>query len=152
MVSVSDPLTVENAGNYYKVHYSAAGEYYAPTEAPTIGQAIGKAAETLGIAGNITAEQFESLLRGIDPNSQMALRGAVSRPDAVQRAGFDMTFSPPKSISIQALVAGDARLISAVRDAVLHTLEIAEHCAFAHQHGGQEWVQTDSICAAMFEH
>ncbi|MBV8360232.1 MAG: relaxase domain-containing protein [Deltaproteobacteria bacterium] len=152
MVSVSDPLTVENAGSYYRQHYCAVGEYYAPAAASIIGQAIGKGAAALGLAGDIIAEQFDSLLRGIDPSSQAMLRGTLARPDAVQRAGFDMTFSPPKSISIQALVAGDTRLIEAARDAALRAVQEAERCAFARQHGGSEWVQTNNICAVVFEH
>ncbi|MBV8053927.1 MAG: relaxase domain-containing protein, partial [Deltaproteobacteria bacterium] len=152
MVSISDSLTVENAGSYYKVHYSTVGEYYAPTDTATIGQAVGKGAAALGLAGDITAEQFDCLLRGVDPASQAMLRGALSRPDAVQRAGFDMTFSPPKSVSIQALVAGDTRLIEAARDAALRAIQEAERCAFARRHGGSEWVQTNNICAVVFEH
>jgi conjugative relaxase-like TrwC/TraI family protein len=129
MVSVSDQLSIENAGTYYRNHYSQVGEYYAPSQAPTIGEAVGKAAETLGIAGAVTAEQFESLLRGQDPASGGALRMKATRADADERAGFDLTFSPPKSISIQALVAGDTRLIDAARKAALTAIGEAERCA-----------------------
>jgi conjugative relaxase-like TrwC/TraI family protein len=152
MVSVSDALTIENAGSYYKAHYSAVGEYYTPTDTPAIGQAVGKGAEALGLAGRVTAEQFDFLLRGIDPNSGAVLRTGPSRPEATQRAGFDLTFSPPKSISIQALVAGDVRLIDAARNAALRALRETERCALARQHGGTEWVQTNNICAVVFEH
>lgn len=152
MVSVSDDLTIENAGTYYKAHYSAVGEYYAPTDTPTIGQGVGKGAEALGLAGPVTAEQFDFLLRGIDPMSGAVLRTGPSRADATQRAGFDMTFSPPKSISIQALVAGDIRLIEAARYAALRALQEAERCALARQRGGSEWVRTSNICAVVFEH
>ncbi|HTW88054.1 MAG TPA: MobF family relaxase, partial [Candidatus Binataceae bacterium] len=152
MVSVSDALSVENAGSYYRAHYSAVGEYYAPTGTLAIGQAVGEGAETLGLAGPVTAEQFEALLHGIDPNSGAVLRTGPSRSDAAARAGFDLTFSPPKSVSIQALVAGDARLIEAARNAALRALQEAERCALARQHGGSEWVQTSNICAVVFEH
>jgi conjugative relaxase-like TrwC/TraI family protein len=152
MVSVSDDLTIENAGSYYKAHYSAAAEYYAPTGASAIGQAVGRGAEALGLAGPVTAEQFEALLRGIDPNSGAVLRIGPSRPDATQRAGFDLTFSPPKSISVQALVAADTRLIEAARNAALRALQETERCALARQRGGSEWVQTSNICAVVFEH
>jgi conjugative relaxase-like TrwC/TraI family protein len=152
VVSISEGLTVENAGSYFKAHYSTVGEYYAPTQAPTIGQAMGKGAEVLGIKGDITAEQFESLLRGLDPNSGAVLRTKATRAEATERAGFDMTFSPPKSVSIQALVAGDTRLIQAARDAALRAIQEAERCALARQHGNSEKVQTTNICAVVFEH
>jgi conjugative relaxase-like TrwC/TraI family protein len=152
MVSISPELSIENAGTYYRVHYSTVGEYYAPTEEPTIGQAIGQGAQALGISGAITAEQFESLLHGRDPISNAQLRAKPLWAEAEERAGFDITLSPPKSISIQALVAGDTRLIDAVRQAALFTIKEAERCAFSRQHGGKEWVQTANICAVMFEH
>jgi conjugative relaxase-like TrwC/TraI family protein len=150
MVSISPELSIENAGTYYRLHYSAVGEYYAPTEAPTIGEAVGRVAETLGISGAVTAEQFASLLHGQDPQSGAQLRAKCSRPDAQERAGFDITFSPSKSITLQALVAGDTRVIEAVRQAVLFTIQEAERCALARQHGTS--VQSANICAVVFEH
>ena len=74
MVSISPELSIENAGTYYRVHYSTVGEYYAPTQEPTIGQGVGRGAEALGIAGAITADQFQSLLHGQDPQSHTQLR------------------------------------------------------------------------------
>lgn len=152
MVSVSPDLSIENAGTYYRVHYSAVGEYYAPTGAEGIGQAVGQAAEVLGISGTITAEQFDSLLHGRDPSTGATLRMKASRSGAHERAGFDLTFSPPKSISIQALVAGDTALIEAAREAALYTIKEAERCANSRQRGGSQWIQTGNICAVMFEH
>jgi conjugative relaxase-like TrwC/TraI family protein len=153
MVSFSKAQTVEHAGQYYEQHYSSKiGEYYAPTSGPIVGQVLGKGAEALGIAGGITAEQFEALLRGRDPASDMALRMKASRADANQRAGWDCTISPPKSISIQALVAGDTRLIAADRQAAMRALQEAEACAMARQHSHREWVQSGNLIAVMFEH
>ena len=152
MVTFSKELSVANAGTYYQAHYSTVGEYYAPTEAPTIGQAIGKGAETLGLSGDITGKQFEALLRGRDPSSDAVLRSRATRETANERAGWDMTLSPPKSISIQALVAGDNRLIEADRQAACYAIEQAERCAFSRQHGGKDWVQTGNVCAVIFEH
>jgi DNA-binding transcriptional LysR family regulator len=66
MVSLSDgAMTIEDAGAYYRQHYSTVGEYYAPGEEPTIGQALGEGAAALGLQGGISAEQFEALLRGL---------------------------------------------------------------------------------------
>jgi len=152
MVTFSKEMSVANAGTYYQAHYSTVGEYYAPTQAPTIGQAIGKGAEALGLAGDITGEQFEALLSGRDPITGAVLRTRATRETANERAGWDMTLSPPKSISIQALVAGDIRLIEADRQAARRAIEQAEHCAFGRQHGGKDWVQTGNICAVIFEH
>src|SRR5712692_2162342 len=151
MVTFSKALSIENAGSYYRNHYSAAGEYYAPTQAPTIGQTVGKGVEALGLPNDITAEQFEALLRGRDPATDAILRTKANHGD-VERAGWDMTLSPPKSISIQALVAGDTRLIDADRQAALRAVEEAERCALSRHRGGREWVQSGNIVAIMFEH
>jgi conjugative relaxase-like TrwC/TraI family protein len=152
MVSISKAMTVENAGHYYKAHLSTTGEYYAPPDATTIGHALGKGAEALSLKGDITAEQFNALLRGYDPHSNACLRTRATQAEATERAGFDITLSPPKSISIQALVAGDSRLIEADRQAASYAIAQAEQCAGARQGKDREWVQTSNVCAVMFEH
>ncbi len=153
MVSLSKALTIQHAGNYYEQHYSPKiGEYYAPTNARIVGLAMGKGAEALGIAGDLTAAQFESLLRGQSPTSEVRLRMKVNDPHANQRAGWDITISPPKSISIQALVARDLRLIELDREAAIYAMQQAEACALSRQHGGKEWVQSRNLIAVMFEH
>src|SRR5215471_20923477 len=153
MVSFSKALTVEHAGNYYEQHYSPRiGEYYAPTQEQIVGQAIGKGAEALGITGDIKAAQFEALLRGRNPTTDAALRMKANRADASERAGWDCTISPPKSISIQALVAGDTRLIEADRQAAMRAMREAEACAMARQHTHRQWVQSGNLIAVMFEH
>jgi len=152
MVSLSDgAMTIEAAGTYYRQHYSTVGEYYAPDEKPTIGHALGEGAAALGLKGDITAEQFDALLHGVDPSSGLALRPKPNRGE-VERAGWDITLSPPKSISIQALVAGDPRLIEADRQAAIRAIQEAEACALGRRRGGREWVQTGNVVAVMFEH
>jgi conjugative relaxase-like TrwC/TraI family protein len=152
MVSLSDgAMTIEAAGTYYRQHYSTVGEYYAPDEKPTIGHALGEGAAALGLKGDITAEQFDALLHGVDPSSGLALRPKPNR-GGVERAGWDITLSPPKSISIQALVAGDTRLIEADRQAAIRAIQEAEACALGRRRGGREWVQTGNVVAVMFEH
>src|SRR5713101_427975 len=136
MVSLSDgAMGIEDVGNYY-----------APDEKPTIGQALGRGAAALGLEGDITAEQFEVLLRGCDPTSGAVLRVKANHGD-VTRAGWDVTLSLPKSVSIQALVAGDTRLIEADRQAAITAIREAEACALGRQHGGKEWVQTGNVVA-----
>src|SRR5262249_51852490 len=98
MVSLSDgAMTVENAGMYYQQHYSSRiGEYYAPSDEAASGHTLGKGAEALGLSGELTTEQFDALLRGIDPTSGLQLRTKSSRHQGSERAGWDITLSPPK--------------------------------------------------------
>ncbi|MEZ9934346.1 relaxase domain-containing protein, partial [Vibrio sp. 10N.261.46.E12] len=50
----------------------------------------------------------------------------VHRKQSEHKPGMDLTFSAPKSVSILALVGGDARLIEAHNKAVTLTLEQIE--------------------------
>lgn len=72
-----------------------------------------------------------------------------------QRAGYDLTFSAPKSASIMALVAGDKRLIDAHEEAtnrVMHYLE--KHFSQARIGSGENrsLETTGNILAAQFTH
>ena len=87
-------------------------------------------------------------MRGQDPTSDLRIRMKSSRPDAGERR-VGLHNLPPKSISIQALVAGDARLIEVNRRAAMRAMQQAEACALGRQHGGQEWVQSGNIIAVM---
>ena len=63
-----------------------------------------------------------------------------------------MTLSPPKSISIQALVAGDRRLIERTAKPRSAPSKRSSRAHLTRQHGGKEWVQTGNVVAVMFEH
>src|SRR5260370_34032950 len=150
MVSCSDgAMTVEQAGSYYGVPHSAA-VYYAGAEQGVIGHAVGRGAQFLALS-DLTAEQFDALLLGHDPTTQGELRTKATHGDT-ERAGWDCTLSPPKSISIQAIVAGDKRLLRVDRDAALYAIREAEACPLARRHGRKEWVETSNVLAIMFEH
>src|SRR5882672_1163759 len=73
----------------------------------------GKGAEALGLSGPVRPEDFKALVRGELPDGAKLHHGAGNR-----RAGTDFEFSAPKSFSIQALVAGDERLVKVHQRAV----------------------------------
>ena len=152
MISLSKgAMDVAGARLYFQNHYSVR-DYYAEDETFANGYVLGKGAAALGIQNHeITAEQFDRLLRGEDPLTGVALRTKADHGN-VERAGWDITFSPPKSISIQALVAGDTRLIEADQQAAIRAIQEVEACALSRQRGGREWVQSGNVVAVMFEH
>ena len=152
MVSLSKgAMNVAGAKMYFENHYSVR-DYYAEDESLANGYLLGRGAQALGLNGNeITAEQFDRLLQGRDPTSGAVLRAKATHGDN-ERAGWDVTLSPPKSISIQALVAGDRRLIEADRQAAIRAIQEVEPCALSRHHGGSQWVQTADVVAVMFEH
>src|SRR5690349_1355934 len=87
-------------------------EYYlGPIE--TRGQWIGAACRELGLDGPVEATALRRVLDGLDPQDGSPLRNAASR---VRVAGFDLTFSAPKSVSVL-FALGDEEMRSRVRAA-----------------------------------
>src|SRR5215208_972183 len=61
------------------------------------GEWIGSAELELGLSGGVEAEDLRRVLAGLDPRDGSSLRDPTSR---VRVAGFDLTFSAPKSVSV----------------------------------------------------
>jgi conjugative relaxase-like TrwC/TraI family protein len=96
------------AERYFEEHYSQ-DDYY--TQGHTcVGQWIGKGAGELGLRGDVSRDDFSALLQGIHPNSGTVLVPAAAH-NGQHAAGWDSVFSAPKSVSIQALIGADHRLI-----------------------------------------
>jgi conjugative relaxase-like TrwC/TraI family protein len=78
----------------------------------------------------------------------------TERMAAGRRAGYDATFNAPKSISIQAFLGGDERLMAAHETAVGEALRELETLA-CHQEGrgiNKRHVTSGGIAAAVFRH
>ena len=74
---------------------------------------VGRGAVELGLAGEVTTEDLEALLEGLDPHTG-ALLGSRFRDRVTKHgtliqavAGFDGTFSAPKSVSVLWALTGD---------------------------------------------
>jgi conjugative relaxase-like TrwC/TraI family protein len=149
LVMSKGALSVGQAETYYQEKYSE-DDYYTESHRVT-GEWYGKAAETLGLSGAVSEEDFRAILRGTSPGTSALLVSAAAGRDE-RRAGWDATFNAPKSVSIQALVGDDSRLVEAHRHAVERALLELEGFAQARQRRGQEWITTANIVAARFEH
>ena len=85
----------------------------------------------LGLTGEVTTEDLEAVLEGRDPNSGTPLGSPfVDRVDVAGRvvravAGFDATFSAPKSLSVWWAFTGDPRLAEAHDVAVPAVIELS---------------------------
>lgn len=99
--------------------YFTKDNYYTAEES-VLASAWGGAGTTgLGLAGEVSAESFEAVLNGQLPDgTNLSHEG--------RRAGFDLTFSMPKSWSLIGLVGGETRVLAAYREAVTETMEWAE--------------------------
>ena len=101
------------------------GDYYDEGQKVT-GQWFGVVAEKLGLSGKVGAEAFLRLCANLHPASGEALtqRHNTIRVDetgsnaANRRIFYDFTISPPKSVSVAALVGADERILDAHAQAV----------------------------------
>ncbi|MHC5208920.1 MobF family relaxase [Pseudomonas chlororaphis] len=108
-------------------YFSAADDYYAKE---TPGEWQGEGAERLGLVGPVDQLQLAKLLDGKLPNGERIQ--TTFNPDAKKRRmGLDLTFSAPKSVSMQALVAGDKNVTLAHDRAVAKAMHHVEKLAQA---------------------
>ncbi len=111
----------------------------------------GEGANRLNLLGKVSDEQFLSILKGHLPNGEII---GINSPYE-HRAGTDVTFSMPKSISILALIGGDKRLLECHENAVRVTLsEIEKNLAEARItiDGHTSFEKTENLTIALFRH
>jgi len=82
-------------GEYY-LSLATADDYYLSGEEPS-GYWLGSGAVALGLGGDVEPAAFRHLLRGLSPEGTRKL---VRNVDAERRAGWDLTWSVPKSVSV----------------------------------------------------
>ena len=115
-------VTISNLKNAAKAaHYYEAENYYAKNEGIEHSDWYGKGAEIQELTGKIKHQEFIDALHGKAANGTQLIFERTNR-----RPGCDLTFSAPKSVSIQALVRGDQRIIEAHTTAVKTALAYVE--------------------------
>ena len=84
---------------------------------------VGKGADALGLRGPVEPDVFREILEGIVPDGSGRRLGRPEKDGTVtHRPGRDLTFSAPKSVSLAALLGGDAKVAAAHDAAVRRTL------------------------------
>jgi conjugative relaxase-like TrwC/TraI family protein len=103
-------------------------DYYLHSQQTAASGWWGAGAKALGLRGRVERKAFSALLEGRLPTGT-----ALPQSDAgTRRAGFDLTFSAPKSVSLLALVHDDHRVLRAHQQAVARTLtELEQRAAYA---------------------
>ncbi|MEM6453010.1 MAG: MobF family relaxase [Cyanobacteria bacterium P01_D01_bin.105] len=136
-----------------KVSAGHAGHYYTadmPGQSQLDSQWMGKAANELGVSGPVDPALFKCVIAGKTPNGKpLAQRQGISR-----RAGIDITFLAPKSVSVEALHHQNSIVLAAHRQAVAVTLSGIEQQAQTRQmrQGKVKFLTTGNLVAAAFEH
>jgi conjugative relaxase-like TrwC/TraI family protein len=163
MLTISKPLSAGQAQSYHQKEFTAREQNYWSQRGVVAGEWQGRLAAPLGLAGAVSAEDFTKLSQGQHPDTGEQLvrqRASYEYQDAdgktiktmEHRAGWDATFSAPKSVSLTALVGGDNRVREAHRDSVRIALEQLEHYTQARIGGNHPAETTGKFVAAKFEH
>lgn len=143
------------AGRYYTDAVARGREDYYQGSGEAPGAWTGGGAQLLGLVGRVDDETFASVLAGAAPNgSEVRLREAQGKHDV---AGFDLTFSAPKSVSVL-LGLSDSGTAGVVRDA--HDQAVAAALGYLEREatfarrgkGGRRFVRGDGLVVARFRH
>jgi len=169
MLTISHALSVARAESYYQSEYTNPGmmqsEYY-QEKGEARGEWVGALAEEWGIDGPMTEEQFRHAIHGQHPVSgEQLIKHVEARryrnkygkqiETSTHRAGWDATFSCPKSLVLLAYMSGDEELkkgvwedhIASVKDA----LEEMEKYSCARV-SKDKWAKSGKMLAAVFHH
>jgi conjugative relaxase-like TrwC/TraI family protein len=163
MLTISKPLSAGQAQTYHEKEFTAKEQNYWSQRGVTAGEWQGQLAAPFGLAGAVSAEDFAKLSQGQHPQTGEQLvrqRASYEYQDAdgktiktmEHRAGWDATFSAPKSVSLTALVGGDERVREAHRESVRIALDQLEHYTQARIGGNHPPETTGKFIAAKFEH
>src|SRR6202167_3417752 len=163
MLTISKPLSAGQARTYHAREVAAQGENYWSRDQQGHSEWQGKLAEQWGLHGAVGSEHFARLSEGQHPETGAQLvryqtsktyEGKYGRDvtSVEHRAGWDATFSAPKSVSLTALVGGDERIREAHRRAVTAALTELERYTQARIGGNHAAETTGKYIAAKFEH
>ena len=163
MLTISKPLSAGQAQTYHQKEFTAKEQNYWSQRGVIAGEWQGRLAAQFGLAGAVSAEDFAQLSQGQHPQSGEQLvrqRASYEYQNAdgktiktmEHRAGWDATFSAPKSVSLTALVGGDDRVREAHRESVRIALDQLEHYTQARIGGNHPPETTGKFVAAKFEH
>ena len=163
MLTISKPLSAGQAQNYHHKEFTAKEQNYWSQRGVIQGEWQGRLCSQFGLAGAVSVEDFAKLSQGQHPQTgEQLVRQRSSYeyqdPDGKtiktmeHRAGWDATFSAPKSVSLTALVGGDERVREAHRESVRVALDQLEHYTQARIGGNHSPETTGKFLAAKFEH
>jgi len=163
MLTLSKPISAGQAQAYHKSEFANAKENYYTEGERVRGEWQGQLAERYGLRGEVNEEQFARLSEGQHPQTGEALIRRQQAHEYVNdkgetvramehRAGWDATFSAPKSVSLTALVGGDGRVREAHRESVRVALDEMEKYAQARLGGNAVAQTTGAWAVAKFEH
>lgn len=163
MLTISKPLSANQAQSYHKKEFTSRDQNYWSQRGEISGEWQGLLAAKFGLSSPVAEAEFARLSQGQHPQTGDQLvkqRASYQYNNAdgksiktmEHRAGWDATFSAPKSVSLTALVGGDFRIREAHRESVSAALKELEAYTQARIGGNHLPEATGKFIAAKFEH
>jgi conjugative relaxase-like TrwC/TraI family protein len=163
MLTISKPLSASQAQSYHKKEFTSREQNYWSQRGEIAGEWQGRLAAKFGLTGPVSETDFARLSQGQHPQTAEQLvrqrasyeyvgEDGKSIKTMEHRAGWDATFSAPKSVSLTALVGGDYRVREAHREAVTAAFKELEVYTQARIGGNHLPETTRQFIAAKFEH
>src|SRR5208283_1687998 len=163
MLTISKPLSASQARTYHAREFAAQAQNYWSRDQQGHSEWQGRLAEQWGLHGAVGSVHFARLSEGQHRETEAQLvrhqtaktyEGKFGKEitRVEHRAGWDATFSAPKSVSLTALVGGDERVREAHRHSVrvaLRELERYTQARIGNVHAPET---TGKFIAATFEH
>ncbi|WP_420238255.1 MobF family relaxase [Telmatobacter bradus] len=163
MLTISKALSAKQAQTYHAREFASEQQNYWSQDRQAYSEWCGALAEEWNLHGAVHAEHFANLSDGQHPeNGAQLVKHQPARTyeneygkqvtSVEHRAGWDATFSAPKSVSLTALVGGDVHVREAHRESVrvaLGELERYTQARIGNIHAPEN---TGKFLAATFEH
>lgn len=164
MLGHKTQYSLKNAESYFREHLRV-GDYY--MEGRTVaGEWIGEGAKKLNLLGITNEKDFINLCQNLNPQTGVRLTqrmngkrvnvddNGISHEYANRRVFFDFTISPPKSVSIAALVANDKQIVEAHDKAIRTAMAAFEPFAATRIRldGQYSHRNTGNLVGAVFRH
>ncbi len=163
MLTLSKPLSAGQVRTYHQREFASERQNYWSRDQQGHSEWQGQLAKEWGLSGSVGDEHFARLTEGQHPftHAQMVKhqvsrtyegKGGKEVTSVEHRAGWDATFSAPKSVSLTALVGDDKRVRLAHRESVrvaLGELERYTQARIGNVHAPEN---TGKFAVATFEH
>jgi len=163
VLTISKPLSAGQARTYHAREFASQEQNYWSRDQQGHSEWQGRLAQQWGLHGEVGSEHFARLSEGRHPETEAQLvrhqtaktyegKNGKEVTSVEHRAGWDATFSAPKSVSLTALVGGDDRVRLAHRESVrvaLGELERYTQARIGNIHAPET---TGKFVAATFEH
>ena len=163
MLTISKALSASQARTYHAREFVSERQNYWSHDPHGFSEWHGALAQQWNLSGAVSDETFSRLSEGQHPQNGMQLvKHQPARTyeneygkqitSSKHRAGWDATFSAPKSVSLRALVGGDERVREAHRESVRIAVQELERYTQARIGNVHAPETTGKFAAAAFEH